>query len=292
LVNRNNLPREFAVERGNRHKYFQDLVNLKTSPFYKQTMKDVFMYAMVIGFTKKKRLELKSRQPVIPTRVFSDDDLSIIKSIGIAHTKKMDVLYDGNEKELVKIAEEFANGGIDILYYQVFGDITMDPDRNLEQELRDFINKNVELAESESSEPVNQNVSLMMEFENTLRQFLMATLNEHYGSEWWKKAVPKDVQENCLQRKEKQEKMPWMSKTEYPLIYYADFQDYIKIILRRDNWKNIYSKYFLDEAWIKTKLVHELSPIRNSIAHNRGLSVREIQKLELATNEILNCLNG
>ena len=135
-------------------------------------------------------------------------------------------------------------------------------------------------------EPYN----ILKDFENRLRRFIQSGLENTVGEKWWKLGVPLDVQERCRERKEKREKAyPWMEKKEYPLIFYADFLDYAKIITRKDNWKQIFRQCFMDEAWIKTKLM-ELNPIRTDIAHGRELEPEGIQKLIMYAKEIFRCI--
>lgn len=135
-------------------------------------------------------------------------------------------------------------------------------------------------------EPYN----ILKDFENRLRLFIQSNLEKTVGEKWWKLRVPPDVQERCRERKEKREKAyPWMEEKEYPLIFYADFLDYVKIITRKDNWRQIFRQCFMDDAWIKTKLM-ELNPIRTDIAHGRELEPEDIQKLKMSTKEILRCI--
>jgi len=139
MVQSKSLPRDLALEAGEKHSKVEDLVENKLSPFYRKTMKEVFMYAMGIGFKNGKRVRLKKRKAVIPLSTFVDADRSLIKAIAIAEKKSVDVLFGENVKEIFEIAEEYANGGIDMLSYQVFGEEPGDPDKKMEQALRDTL---------------------------------------------------------------------------------------------------------------------------------------------------------
>lgn len=133
------LPRDINLEVGERHSKVLKLIGDSSSPFYQKTMKEVFMYALGIGFRNRKRVPLKKGTGSIPRTTFSDQDLSIIKAIAIAEKKSVDVLFGENTRERFKIAEEYANGGIDLLLYQVFGSDPGDPDKKMEQHLRDIL---------------------------------------------------------------------------------------------------------------------------------------------------------
>jgi len=135
------LPRDISVEPGKKHEKFKKLIESSLSPFYKRTMKDVFMYALGIGFLNGKKVKLKKKVGTIPLRTFNENDEALIKAIAITEKGSMDVLFGENVKEAFDIAEEYANGGIDTLYSLVFGDEPGDPDRKMEQELRIIIKK-------------------------------------------------------------------------------------------------------------------------------------------------------
>jgi len=57
---------------------------------------------------------------------------------------------------------------------------------------------------------------------------------------------------------------------EPPLIFYVDFSDYSKIILRRDDWDQVFAPIFKEKEVISAKL-RELEPVRNALAHFRKL---------------------
>ncbi|MGC8935548.1 MAG: Swt1 family HEPN domain-containing protein, partial [Thermoproteota archaeon] len=282
------FPRDLSLDAKN-HEKFKELVESDLaralSPFYKKTMKDVFMYALGIGFFNHKRLKLQKKIGTIPLRTLSPSDIALIKAIAVVEKESLDVLHGENIKEVFEIAEEYANGGITTLHNMIFGDEPGDVDKRMEQHLREILE--TQALEPTSKPSVKSYSEILKDFENELRSFIQNKLEEEIGRDWWKQAIPPDVQQRCEERKENREKLPWMSDEEYPLIYYADFNDYFKIITRRDNWKKIFSRYFVDEAWIKTKLILELSPIRNDIAHNRELTAEKIQKLQISTQEIL-----
>jgi hypothetical protein len=170
----------------------------------------------------------------------------------------------------------------------IFADEPGDLDKRMEQQLREILE--TQRYESVSETFARSDSDLLKDFESELRSFIQSKLEETVGKDWWKQAIPPDVQQKCKERKENREKLPWMDEEDYPLICYADFNDYFKIITRRDNWKKIFSKFLVDEAWIKTKLVLELAPIRNDIAHNRELTAEKVQKLQMSTQEILRCI--
>ena len=126
-------------------------------------------------------------------------------------------------------------------------------------------------------------------FENKIRQFIVEKLSD-ISNNWWNERIPDDVRANALDRKTKNEKLwPWKDTKETELIHYVDFNDYSKIIKKRDNWRDVFKDYFINDEMISSKLL-ELEPIRNSIGHSRELTSEEKQILELYTRQILRCI--
>ena len=68
------------------------------------------------------------------------------------------------------------------------------------------------------------------------------------------------------------------------------FLSLVTLLPKRDNWREVFSKVYLDREIITSKL-RELEPVRNKIAHMRDLSESEISKLKRYSLEIRNCLN-
>jgi hypothetical protein len=67
---------------------------------------------------------------------------------------------------------------------------------------------------------------------------------------------------------------------------YVDFADYLKIITRADNWKEIFRDIFFEQELISAKF-KELNPIRNKIAHSRDLTEQDLRRLRIHAEDIL-----
>jgi hypothetical protein len=125
----------------------------------------------------------------------------------------------------------------------------------------------------------------MQGLEIDLRSFISSKL-ESVSSNWWKERIPSDVQVNAEERRRKNERLyPWQKATETHLIHFVDFPDYVKIIVRSDNWTQVFSKFFKDKEMVSAKL-RELEPIRNAIAHFRQLGPHEADKLRLYASDL------
>jgi len=132
---------------------------------------------------------------------------------------------------------------------------------------------------------------ILKELETGLRELIQRKLAEVCRN-WWKEKVPKDVQDRAeLRRKNDERQYPWHKTRSLPLAFYIDFADYVKIIVRRDNWREAFKQVFKDKEVISTKL-RELEPIRNAIAHSRELNQAESDKLRLYSEEIISCMRS
>ena len=83
----------------------------QTSPL--PTLKDVFVFAACLGWSRERRIRLVGRQHVGFWRSFDSRDVALLQAIAIAETGDPTVL--GDQSLVIQIAEEYANGGIDQL---------------------------------------------------------------------------------------------------------------------------------------------------------------------------------
>jgi len=126
----------------------------------------------------------------------------------------------------------------------------------------------------------------LQRLENALRESISKELSK-ITPDWWVQRVPSDVRQHAEERKVRSENLwPWHQEKDLPLIYYVDFPDYIRIIIRKDNWKETFSSKFKDKEAVSAKL-RELEPIRNDIAHSRDVSAQAREKLEIYVREII-----
>ncbi len=122
--------------------------------------------------------------------------------------------------------------------------------------------------------------------ETELRRLIQSKLGVITG-DWWRVRVPGDVKERAEERKAKNDNQwPWHTARDLHPIHYVDFTDYVKIVVRRDNWEQVFAPLFRDKEIISAKL-RELEPIRNAIAHFRDLNEDQQKKLDVYCNDIL-----
>jgi len=124
---------------------------------------------------------------------------------------------------------------------------------------------------------------ILDELENALRKCIKTSL-EKISANWWIERIPPDIRVKAEERREKDE-----LKREH--IQYVDFADYVKIITRKDNWRDVFKEIFKDREAITVKL-KELEPIRNSVRHGRKLTTEQREKLKIFAQDILRQILG
>jgi len=137
----------------------------------------------------------------------------------------------------------------------------------------------------ESLLDTNESYGVLKDLENMLRKCIQTELS-NISPNWWQTRIPNDVRTLAEERKRKNEiQWPWFSAKDIELINFLDFNDYIKIISKRDNWNECFQKVFKDKDVLSTKL-KELDPIRKAIAHSRNLDKIENIRLNLHAHDL------
>lgn len=81
-------------------------------------MKDLFMLAACVGYSRGRRTRLSGQREIFRWPVFSaQEDVPILRAIAIAETGDTDVLVD--QDQLLTIAEEYANLGVEEIKREV-----------------------------------------------------------------------------------------------------------------------------------------------------------------------------
>ena len=99
------------------------------------------------------------------------------------------------------------------------------------------------------------------------------------------------MRKNAEGRKEKDDRQwPWATGANLHPIHYVDFPDYVKIIRRKDNWREAFARIFYDDELVSSKL-RELEPIRNALAHSRPLPKNGLNRLRINARDALALLH-
>ena len=124
-------PTRLYINRPDREKY--DRLLGKDGIFAGKDNKDVFIMAMVIGYSRGVKVELTRKEGYVRFEYLKDRDKSIIKSIAVAETGTLNVLLD--KRKVYSIAEEYAAGGIKLLVDMVLRGGYGSFEKKLESEL-------------------------------------------------------------------------------------------------------------------------------------------------------------
>jgi len=102
----------FYVQKS-KHRLFQELSAKDTGPL--EHMKDVFLLAAAVGYRKQLRRPIEDERAHVGFwHYFSEArDVPLLQCIAVAETQDVGVMGDRNA--IVNIAEEYANGGIELL---------------------------------------------------------------------------------------------------------------------------------------------------------------------------------
>lgn len=102
----------FYVQK-DRHRLFQRLCDKEVGVF--EHLKDVFVFAAALGYRYERRRPIEiDRQHVGFWHYLSENrDVPLLQSIAVAETGGLEVL--GSQSDIILIAEEFANGGVELL---------------------------------------------------------------------------------------------------------------------------------------------------------------------------------
>ena len=103
---------------------------------YFETMKDIMLLAIMIGFKNKTKLPIvKYGGEAIKEHIFKDD-IAFLDIIAVLSTKDIKILLDENKEEKYKLLEEYAEAGMNLFVKEVFiGQYT-----NIEK-IIDYVNK-------------------------------------------------------------------------------------------------------------------------------------------------------
>lgn len=132
---------------------------------------------------------------------------------------------------------------------------------------------------------------ILKELEEKLRSFVSDRVEARFGKEWWKGTDMSFLAERWNERRIMNDRtnIDKKRKTNEPLINYASFSDYRRIINNPFAW-DAFEEYFPDRGWIIQRL-KELDPIRNAIMHHTPLEDDDYLRLELYARDILKIID-
>lgn len=105
----------------------------------------------------------------------------------------------------------------------------------------------------------------LMRFEYRLRIFIDEAMTRIAGPEWAKHRVSEKMHSDWIH---KRDSSLAKGEAEQPLIAYADFTDYVEIIIRKDNWRDVFGEIFSHKPSVEESF-RRLFPVRICTMHAR-----------------------
>ena len=105
----------------------------------------------------------------------------------------------------------------------------------------------------------------LQRFESQFRKFIDERMTTAFGVNWVKHRVHSEIYEAW---RNKQQKAKDGGEPDRPLIAYADFTDYERIIVRNDNWPAVFRQFFGRKTLVQESL-QRLYPVRVRTMHSR-----------------------
>lgn len=126
----------------------------------------------------------------------------------------------------------------------------------------------------------------LQRFESHIRSFIDQQMTAAVGDNWIKHRVSGEIRQLW---KEKQEAASENGEPKRPLIAYADFTDYEAIIVRNDNWKDVFAPIFRRKRSVQESF-QRLYPIRVCTMHARIITQDDKLYLVAETQRLLKAM--
>ena len=108
-----------------------------------------------------------------------------------------------------------------------------------------------------------------------------------FGENWIRHQVPNEIRQQWLR---KQQTARNNGGPERPLIFYADFTDYVPIITRRDNWLKVFKQTFRRQDFVRESF-QRVYPIRICVMHARVITQDDELYMYVETKRILTVID-
>jgi hypothetical protein len=105
----------------------------------------------------------------------------------------------------------------------------------------------------------------LLRLERLLRKFIDEEMTRAFGTDWPKRRLPNGLYDQWQEKKRKAEQA---GAEALPLIEYADFTDYVPLICRADNWREVFGPFFNRPESVRESF-QRLHPIRLDTMHAR-----------------------
>ena len=123
---------------------------------------------------------------------------------------------------------------------------------------------------------------LFYQVENTIRNFIVETLEEVHGVDWWDECVPPEVAKNAKANRTK-EMREGVSLRSLRMIDYTNFGELGEII--KTNWEDFGGIMSRVDVVAVQQVMKRLNSLRAPIAHCAALNESEVVRLKLAVRD-------
>jgi hypothetical protein len=123
----------------------------------------------------------------------------------------------------------------------------------------------------------------LQHFEFAIRKYIAETMWAAFGDTWMQRRLPAGMLDKW---KGKRDAAVHAGAQEQPLINYADFTDYLPIIEKKDNWRELYQKIFQRPEDIKESL-QRMYPVRIATMHARVITLDDSLLLMVETKRVI-----
>lgn len=128
----------------------------------------------------------------------------------------------------------------------------------------------------------------LQRLERRLRKFIGDAMIQAFGSGWPKTRLPKDVYEYCQEKKREAEQN---GESGQPLIAYANFTHYEKIICRKDNFRQVFKAHFGRPEIVRECLQRLYLP-RNQTMHARLITLEDELLMYAEIKRLMKLIDG
>ncbi len=139
--------------------------------------------------------------------------------------------------------------------------------------------------EEAAFERTNKAHNWLLRFETQLRRFIDERMRAAFGEKWPQHRLPNGFYERWIEKHSK----AGARASEVPLIAFADFTEYLAIIVRRDNWREVFAPYFEREEAVRESF-QRLYPIRLDTMHARLITTDDELFLYVEVRRIMQAI--
>ncbi len=137
--------------------------------------------------------------------------------------------------------------------------------------------------EEERLARTNEAHDWLQRLESQVRRFIDSEMTRTYGADWPRHQLPNSKYDEWRSKKDAADRSGAPSR---PIIAYADFTDYMLVICKRDNWRQVFSPYF-ERAEAVRESFQRLYPIRLDTMHARPITQDDELLLYVETKRLM-----